>query len=68
MSGHACPTGCGRTAAPGQLMCRPCWVEVPKHLQDAVYQTWRAWRRAPASAKALRAYREAHDAAVGSIR
>jgi hypothetical protein len=62
-----CPTGCGRTARTGHLMCGPCWAEVPKHLQREVYRTWRNWRRNVADGDAMRAYREASDAAVAAV-
>lgn len=69
MSRAVCPAGCGRTVAPGKLMCAPCWREVPPHLQREVYSTWRAFRRRqPGDTSALRAYGAARDAAIGSIR
>lgn len=76
-----CPSGCGRSARPGHLMCGPCWAEVPRHLQNEVMRTWRAYGRAhkartglgtpeqnDAIRKARVAYQEARDAALGSIR
>lgn len=63
-----CPSGCGRVARPGQLMCKSCWSEVPREIQQWVYRTWRAWRRDFGDADAMHAYREARDAALGSVR
>ena len=38
---HTCRAdGCNRTRRPHDLMCRGCWAQVPKHLQDRVYATW----------------------------
>lgn len=71
-----CPVGCGRTVGAGKLMCAPCWGEVPRALQRAVNETWRAYRRVvqarpPASAdarmSARAAYQEARATAIGSI-
>lgn len=64
---HPCPVGCGRTTKTGHLTCGPCWHQVPKELQTAVYQTWRRWRRDFGNAELMLAYREAADAAVGSV-
>ena len=63
-----CPTGCGRTRGPGKLMCSPCWAEVPRHLQRAVYATWRAWRRNLGDAEAFQAYDQAQNDARAAIR
>lgn len=75
MNGRAeCPAGCGRTVAPGQLMCGPCWGEVPFRLKRLVNRTWEAYRRltlrdqGPGARETRRAYREARDAAIGAIR
>lgn len=63
-----CPTGCGRARAHGHLLCRPCWGEVPRHLQRDVSRTWRGWRAAPGDGDLMRAYRAASDAAIASVR
>lgn len=63
----SCPTGCGRAVAGGQLLCRPCWGEVPKPLQTDVYRTWRAWRNDFGDHTKAQAYRAARDAAIASI-
>ena len=67
MTANLCPTGCGRIRRHGHLMCAPCWHEVPAHLQRDVMTTWKAWRKAPGSTTAFRAYSEAHDNAIGAI-
>ena len=67
MAGGECPTGCGRQRAAGQLMCRPCWGEVPRHLQREVYRTWRSWRSDFADAQKMRDYRAASDAAISAV-
>ena len=67
-----CPVPmCGATAKAGQLMCRPCWGNVPRRLQADVSRTWRAYRsklaaRAIPDARleARKAYIIASDAAV----
>jgi hypothetical protein len=48
-------------------MCGTCWSEVPGHLQNEVYRTWRAWRRNTGDGDALVAYDSACDAAIGAI-
>lgn len=68
MTAAPCPTGCGRSRAAGHLMCRPCWGEVPRHLQRNVHRTWRAWRTDLADPEAMRSYRAASDAAIASVR
>lgn len=64
---RSCPSGCGRTVRDGQLLCPGCWHEVPKHLQNEVYRTWRRWRRDISNNDRRRAYREARDEAIGSV-
>lgn len=64
-----CPTGCGRAVAPGKLLCAPCWGRVPRHLQSAVYKTWRAVRNAPPDERraARYDYDTARDEAIASV-
>jgi hypothetical protein len=65
-----CPTGCGRPVDTGKLMCASCWSKVPRNLQQKVYSTWRALRRAPADERrgARYDYDTARDTALASIR
>jgi len=50
------------------LACLHCWREVPKHLQEDVYRTWRAYQRGDASDfAAFEAYTAARDAAIASV-
>ena len=63
-----CPTGCGRKVDTGKLLCLPCWREVPKHLQNDVYRTWRKVLAGSTDDDVLQAYETARDAAIGSIR
>ena len=43
MRKHTCHAiGCGRDCAPKLLMCARHWAMVPKHLQQRVYDTYRA--------------------------
>lgn len=68
----SCPAGCGRSVAPGKLLCRPCWGEVPRDVQREVYRTWREYRDTPVHhavqlASARAAYREARDKAIGAV-
>jgi hypothetical protein len=67
---ESCPTGCGRKIKFGHLMCKPCWGEVPEHLQRRVYETLRTFRGSlgPERKEALAKYREAADEAIGSIK
>lgn len=73
MSGKPCPVpGCGRRAKAGHLMCAPCWREVPKDKQTAVYATWRKVQRQSSTdraawGEALKAYREAAAAAIKAV-
>lgn len=68
MTGSSCPVGCGRHRRSGHLMCATCWREVPAPLQRDVHRTWRAWTRDLRDAEAMRAYRQASDTAIASIR
>lgn len=69
-----CPTGCGKNAKPGHLMCGPCWSLVPRGLQIEVYRTWDEYRKphakrsAAAILKAGVEYRKAADAATAAAR
>lgn len=69
-----CPAGCGRAQQPGKLLCYPCWSTVPKPVQQEVYRTWRAFRKAsprddPEGFRAASAaYRNARDMAIGHVR
>ena len=67
----ACPTGCGRSAALGNLMCAPCWHRVPRELQKPVWVAWRQLNKAitqgmdPRAILTLkREHSEAKDAAI----
>ena len=61
-----CPTGCGRSVGVGHLMCATCWRLVPKHLQVAVWRSWRAYRR-DSSDEHFEAYDQARTDAIGAI-
>lgn len=80
MSPGNCPTGCGRNADPGKLMCPSCWSQVPRFLQNNVLKTWAAYRKAHRQKKGLGttedharirearlAYQAARDAAVTAV-
>jgi hypothetical protein len=61
-----CPV-CGAAIARGKLLCREHWYAVPLATRRVVNATWRSVKRAEPgkpSLDALRAYREAHDAAI----
>jgi hypothetical protein len=59
---HLCPVaGCTRQAKDQQLMCWPHWRRVPKALNHAVFETFRALRSNPAG------YRQARDAAIAAV-
>lgn len=60
-----CPAGCGRAQPRGKFLCSTCWREVPSHLQQDVYRTWRAVQRA--GVEAFPAYRAAREAALAAI-
>jgi len=63
----ACPTGCGRSVALGNLLCRTCWHLVPPQLAADVWRTWRAWKKDLGSREASAAYRAASDAAIAAV-
>ncbi len=66
-----CPTECGKSVRPGNLMCIWCWRLVPKPLQDDVWRTWHRYQRRPPGAGRLgffRVYRAAADAAIAAAR
>lgn len=73
-TGSPCPiAGCTAHAKPGQLMCWPHWRRVPKALNHAVFDTYRAMQSAnrkgltvPAD-DAARSYRQARDAAIAAV-
>jgi hypothetical protein len=62
MTAHHCHAlGCKRACPPRWLMCKPCWSQVPRDVQDEVYATvgkrgpvvdatWAPWWRAQAKA------------------
>jgi hypothetical protein len=74
-AGNPCPIkGCTAHAKPNQLMCWPHWRRVPKALNHAVFDTFRAWesarRRDPGGrimSEVTAAYRQARDAAVAAV-
>jgi len=42
-AGHGCRVPpCRAAVAPGYLMCRPHWRQVPKPLRDRVWATWQS--------------------------
>lgn len=49
-------------------MCSPCWQQVPEELRAEVYRTWRAWVFKRSSGSAAKAYRDARDAAIESVK
>jgi hypothetical protein len=55
---------CGATVRVGYLMCSPHWHEVPRPLQDGVYEALRRWDRSEATLQELRA---AQAACVESV-
>ncbi|MGH9248017.1 MAG: hypothetical protein ACRD0W_00635 [Acidimicrobiales bacterium] len=63
----ACPTGCGRHARPGHLMCRTCWYKVPAALRSAVWRTWRRYDRIGSSEDDFERYEQAREAAIASV-
>lgn len=66
-AGDECPTGCGRTARSGHLMCARCWSQVPAELQREVNATWRRWRRNFGDLAKFHAYCEARNRAIGAV-
>lgn len=65
--GNPCPVkGCAAHAKPGQLMCWPHWRRVPKALNHAVFDTYRAWQRDPRH-DTQSSYRQARDAAIAAV-
>jgi hypothetical protein len=63
--------GCCSPTIDGKLMCLPHWRGVPIYLQNAVYRTWSVFMRATKPNRkvaALRAYRNARDAAVAYVK
>lgn len=65
MTGNPCPIkGCTAHAKPNQLMCWPHWRRVPKALNYAVFDTYRAMGESVAAAQN---YRQARDAAIAAV-
>lgn len=67
---HACAIpGCGRSAKNGQLMCWPHWRRVPRALNRAVFDTYRAMSDDYSVGFPARtgAYRQARDAAIAAV-
>ncbi len=69
MSGPCAIPGCEVAAKPGQLMCLAHWRRVPRALNHAVFDTFRAWdaARGPDRAEKREAYRSARDAAIEAV-
>lgn len=68
--GHPCPIdGCTRLAKPRQLMCWPHWRRVPKALNYAVFDTFRAFDTAyaPNISDRYDEYLKARDAAIAAV-
>lgn len=62
---NPCPVPiCQSKAAPGQLMCRPCWYRVPPRLKSKVGATWRAWCSDVGNVEKATAYRIASQDAI----
>lgn len=39
-----CPVGgCDNEREVGHVMCKPCWLTVPKAIRDAVWRTYKAY-------------------------
>lgn len=72
-SGTPCPVaGCNANAKRGQLMCWPHWRRVPKALNHAVFDTYRAMsapRQGDTAGYQVRvkSYRQARDAAIAAV-
>ena len=62
----ACPVGCGRRVRHRQLLCPPCWRQVPGEIQRRVYRTWRAYAAVP-NDENWEPYKAARDDAIASI-
>jgi hypothetical protein len=42
-TGRSCRIpACPASVAPGRLMCRPHWYQVPKLLRDRIWATWQS--------------------------
>lgn len=54
---------CGLSIKPGLLMCGPHWHRLPKPIQRAVLDTWRALNEAKTH-EAIAAYRTARENAI----
>lgn len=63
-----CPvSGCkGRRRNSSMLMCWPCWRRVPKLLQNAVWDAFRAYER-KATLETIAAMRAAQKEAIGAV-
>ena len=60
-----CPIkGCDGFSKPNQLMCLRHWRRVPRALNHAVFDTYRAMHQNWA---AVEAYRQARDAAIAAV-
>lgn len=63
---HACAIpGCIRPAKDGQMMCWPHWRRVPRPLNHAVFDTYRAM--VVGGVEEVRNYEQARDAAVAAV-
>lgn len=62
-----CPTGCGRQRKGDYLMCLKCWHKVPSTLRRRVDKTWRQ-AQTTGKHQHYKAYREAREAAIASVR
>jgi hypothetical protein len=63
---HPCAIpGCERPAKDQQLMCWPHWRRVPRALNWAVFDTYRAM--SGGGIEAVRNYQQARDAAIAAV-
>lgn len=63
-------TGCQSAVMPGKLMCLAHWERVPRKVQYDVYRCWATLKKARKPnliGAALRAYRQARQAAVKAV-
>lgn len=66
-----CPiAGCTSLVMPGKLLCLAHWERVPRKVQYDVYRCWATLKKARKPnlvSAALRAYRQARQAAVKAV-
>lgn len=65
---QACPVGCGRTVAPGRIVCDTCWKRTRHGLRDEMFEAVAAMLADDRDPKVAIAYRDARHRLITEAR